>query len=46
MSPFAVVAVLLLTLLFVLLGTVNVVFGRTDLDSLEIPAQGKTKTAS
>jgi hypothetical protein len=46
MSPFAVVAVLLLTVLFVLLAMVNVVFGRVDFDSFEKPAQAKTKTAS
>jgi hypothetical protein len=46
MSPFSVVAVLLLTLLFVLLGTINLVFGGPDADSFEKAAQAKTKTAS
>jgi hypothetical protein len=46
MSPFAVVAVLLLTLLFVLLSTVDILFGQSDMDSFDPPPQVKTKTAS
>ncbi len=45
MSPFAVVVVLLLSLLFVLLGLVNVAFNQADVDSFETPSQAKTKTA-
>jgi hypothetical protein len=45
MSPFAVVAVLLLSLLFFLLGVINVAFGGAEADSLESPAQPRTKAA-
>jgi len=46
MSPFAAVAVLFLTILFVVLGIVNVAFGRADAEPFETPVHAKTKTAS
>jgi hypothetical protein len=43
MSPFTVVVIFVLTVLFVLIGTVHLLFNKTDVDSAGISQ--KTKTA-